>query len=343
MQSEVQSIITCRREESETEIRGVARSILMPRPEYSVAPLATIDISALKSSRFLVPSSRLLPYRDAVGAVNVHLLRKCKKTLAEGSTLLDTETVAFLDKLLRHGERHFAQIKSSTPMHQPAPIIPTQSTPKTVATSHSSKRVREVIEEEPFALPCSHCGTQIKFSFEEDGLCDRNANIVARQCCNYDCQHGEDPEARDGRGKFVICESCHPDGSVSLECSKCEHVMCTDCADTACIEFCVECETHFCVECMPHWEAAEMAGDYICKPCARLHKRSHADDWGSAEPWRGWPSVEDRDYGRVYVLPTSLEEGWFGFYDDGCGLQGALVLTQQGGQAVQFHRMRAVP
>ena len=50
--------------------------------QYCNAPLCTIDVASLKSSRFLLEASRQLCYRDAEGAINVNLCKRSQQTLA---------------------------------------------------------------------------------------------------------------------------------------------------------------------------------------------------------------------------------------------------------------------
>jgi len=45
-----------------------------PLPVFSDAPLGTICIDGLNSSRFMLPDEKRLPYRDALGRVNIHLI-----------------------------------------------------------------------------------------------------------------------------------------------------------------------------------------------------------------------------------------------------------------------------
>lgn len=61
---------------------------------YSNAPLATIDIKALKSSRFLLPEQRQLPFRDDSGAVNLPLTAESKRQLEAGEVPGVTDEVA---------------------------------------------------------------------------------------------------------------------------------------------------------------------------------------------------------------------------------------------------------
>jgi hypothetical protein len=44
--------------------------------EYSNAPLCTIDCAALKASRFLIPATRELPYRDEYGRITLSLIEE---------------------------------------------------------------------------------------------------------------------------------------------------------------------------------------------------------------------------------------------------------------------------
>ena len=77
-----------------------------PRATDSNQPLATIDVGALKSTRFLLerPGRRpALPYRDAEGCVNVHLCMASEKELAR--LLLQKEDVP--------------QVHASTSAHAP--------------------------------------------------------------------------------------------------------------------------------------------------------------------------------------------------------------------------------
>ena len=66
---------------------------------FSTAPLATIDIAALKSSRFMVAEKRLLPYRDETGAVNLALAAESKRQLEAGEAA--SVPAALADKLLK--------------------------------------------------------------------------------------------------------------------------------------------------------------------------------------------------------------------------------------------------
>lgn len=91
---------------------------------YSAAPISTIDLSALAASRFILPDERLLPYRDATGAINVHLLRQslqhaesCAAVVKLGPPqpaeagpspmykAADAEAIEKLRRWLRHAER----------------------------------------------------------------------------------------------------------------------------------------------------------------------------------------------------------------------------------------------
>ena len=52
-------------------------------PEYTAAPMSTIDLSMLKESRFLMPPA-MLPYRDEVGRISLHLLRDSQAKVNAG-------------------------------------------------------------------------------------------------------------------------------------------------------------------------------------------------------------------------------------------------------------------
>ena len=52
---------------------------------YSNTSLDTIDVDSLKSSRFLLPDKRLLPYRNAAGDVHLGLLEHSMKLIQSGT------------------------------------------------------------------------------------------------------------------------------------------------------------------------------------------------------------------------------------------------------------------
>lgn len=78
-------------------------------PQFSFAPLASIDITSLKASRFLLEASRELPYRDAKGVVSLHLLRKSAADVKTGAVVPPEEIASKLRKWLSHAERAFAK------------------------------------------------------------------------------------------------------------------------------------------------------------------------------------------------------------------------------------------
>lgn len=72
---------------------------------YTAAPLSTIDISALKPSRFLWERGSeppALPYRDEAGRISVHLLRKSSAQLEELQAPQDVAEKC--TKWLKHAE-----------------------------------------------------------------------------------------------------------------------------------------------------------------------------------------------------------------------------------------------
>lgn len=76
---------------------------------FSFAPLASIDIASLKASRFLLEATRALPYRDAKGLVNLHLLRKSAADVQNGAVVPPEEVASKLRKWLSHAEKAFAK------------------------------------------------------------------------------------------------------------------------------------------------------------------------------------------------------------------------------------------
>jgi len=73
-------------------------------PEFSNAPLCTIDIAALKGTRFLLPDTRQLAYRDAAGRINSHLLLECAKQVKRGAVTVREDVRTKLDKWVRHAK-----------------------------------------------------------------------------------------------------------------------------------------------------------------------------------------------------------------------------------------------
>ena len=73
-------------------------------PDFTDSPLSTIDIGALKPSRFLDEKSRALPYRDAEGRIHLLLLRQGAEKLKAGSVKASEEASTKLTKWLQHAE-----------------------------------------------------------------------------------------------------------------------------------------------------------------------------------------------------------------------------------------------
>jgi len=69
---------------------------------YSDAPARTVNVSTLSSSRFLLPRERRLPFRDALGRVNIHLVNRC---LREAAGRENEEVVTKLWAWKRHAQR----------------------------------------------------------------------------------------------------------------------------------------------------------------------------------------------------------------------------------------------
>jgi hypothetical protein len=78
--------------------------------EYTAAPLATIDLSRLKPSRFLFPPAAL-PFRDetAAGRISLDLLRDSAAKVAAGAIRPPDEVVRKLHKWLKHAEAEVAK------------------------------------------------------------------------------------------------------------------------------------------------------------------------------------------------------------------------------------------
>ena len=77
---------------------------------FSFAPLSSIDITALKASRFLIEATRSLPYRDAKGLVSLHLLRKSAADVQSGTVAAPEEVASKLRKWLSHAEKAYARM-----------------------------------------------------------------------------------------------------------------------------------------------------------------------------------------------------------------------------------------
>ena len=75
-------------------------------PTFDNAPACSIDVAALKPSRFLIPGPPpRLPFRDEVGRVNIHLLRAS----AAAADMASESRPAQLDRWLQHAERWLAR------------------------------------------------------------------------------------------------------------------------------------------------------------------------------------------------------------------------------------------
>ena len=74
--------------------------------KFSNIPIATIDVDKLKDSRFLLPDSRQLPYRDEAGLVNVDLCRRSMEALP--GVQCSEQVTATLTKWAKHAEAWLA-------------------------------------------------------------------------------------------------------------------------------------------------------------------------------------------------------------------------------------------
>ena len=84
---------------------------------YSNTSLDTIDVDSLKSSRFLLPDKRLLPYRNAAGDVHLGLLEHSMKLIQSGTVQAPQAIVEKTSKWLKHCRRHFTESdKKPTPV-----------------------------------------------------------------------------------------------------------------------------------------------------------------------------------------------------------------------------------
>ena len=72
--------------------------------KFSNTPLCTIDVLALKPSRFLLPDELELPYRDAAGLVNVELLRRSTEQVSAGTVACSDGVRSTLSKWTKHAE-----------------------------------------------------------------------------------------------------------------------------------------------------------------------------------------------------------------------------------------------
>ena len=75
--------------------------------KYDNAPLCTIDLSALKSSRFLwsqPDQAPQLPYRDAEGLINLHLCKRSKDEVDSGRVVPPAEVLKKLESWVKHAK-----------------------------------------------------------------------------------------------------------------------------------------------------------------------------------------------------------------------------------------------
>ena len=70
-------------------------------------------MGALKASRFLLPSTRQLPYRDADGLVSLPLLRFSVEEVRKGAVAPPEPVADKLRKWLSHAEKAFARAGES--------------------------------------------------------------------------------------------------------------------------------------------------------------------------------------------------------------------------------------
>ena len=79
----------------------------MAAPAYGNAPFETIDVLALKSSRFFLVEKRQLPYRDEQGRVTLSLLQKSIAALTSGKVKVADGVLEKLQKWEKHTLAHF--------------------------------------------------------------------------------------------------------------------------------------------------------------------------------------------------------------------------------------------
>ena len=91
------------RREGATEIA----SCIMAAPTYGNAPLETIDVPNLKSSRFFLADARKLPYRDEQGRVVLCLVQRSLDVLKAGAVKAPEGTLEKLQRWERHTSAHF--------------------------------------------------------------------------------------------------------------------------------------------------------------------------------------------------------------------------------------------
>ena len=72
---------------------------------YSAEPMSTIDVASLKDSCFLLREERRYAYRDSLGRINLHLLRKAEQQLKAEGGPAPRELQEKLSTWIRHAER----------------------------------------------------------------------------------------------------------------------------------------------------------------------------------------------------------------------------------------------
>jgi len=93
---------------------------------YSCTPLASINLAALPSSRFLLRERRALPYRDESGRGNLHLCRFSAFVVLPTLTGCPREAEEKLARWLRHAERWASTTTDgeAPPLPLPSPAAP---------------------------------------------------------------------------------------------------------------------------------------------------------------------------------------------------------------------------
>jgi len=76
-------------------------------PTYSEAPCERIDITALPSTRFILPDERRYPYRDVLGRININLIERSLAEIDDGDA--DDVPRARLETWKRHCRRAICQ------------------------------------------------------------------------------------------------------------------------------------------------------------------------------------------------------------------------------------------
>ena len=315
---------------------------------FSDALLTSISIPSLSRSRFLLQKTRELPYRDESGAVNLHLVRRCKDIVDTGTIELHERQTKLLDTCLRHAERHFAKQEPISKSHRRQ--ISAEALPKTVAAPAKKRtnegpapspckiaRVADVLEtvkdeeKEECSSSCPNCasGRVIWGVDDDDHETPKQGGVQCRICID---------------DTATFCAECVESDDIidyGLHCGKCDLWLCHECNErNNAIEYCEECNETFCVQCI-QFEPGEQPGWFRCSNCPL--KLGTGSCWNSSRDWRAWPKVESGDWGRVYVLPDHDFVGWFGNYNDetlmgGIVYEGTPFLSPF--VSVALHRMR---